>query len=868
MLSNKKKILSILISLIMLISTFPLTAMAEGEAALGEEWCCPSCVVDYVNGIRIANFSDFTQPDDLTRQSLIPDLLTFWDGRPVETPQEWEARRIEIRRMLEFYMYGIVPICPKQYHSHTVGGTGQPGGGPNTINVSVSGGNLNREAPISIGNITITYPPAAMSHLMPEEGWPIIFGALDAAFWQNMGYATAGVLTGRAAHDALWGTRINTQWDRNLGAYGIAAYNTEMAILGLRAEFYGENRLNINPYRVVVSGASTAGKRAACMGAMAESVWMSYPGAGGTGAANMYRQISGGSVWNMFSGPSTLEGSPGTFALPGGMWGPIGLAESWGGHAGWDGNYGGHYRNIPDLNADFAPVDIHFVAAMFARADGGKFFMPATGIAMESTNGVPGIQQMIDHALPAFELAGVPNNLGARVTRQAHGVDREASIVIKATLDWVEGRIAAENRHELHDYGYINLAPYFTPPGGGGVSSAAVVNYLNSLNFNVWHMHQTPFASPENAEMYARIQPCCNGDGDGSDCEEWCPHTADGLCCDPGVPPIDPYAEVNCVVIDFTSPERMGAPRQSLGWNQGANVGVVNDAGFLERRFTNHGGGIIFSLPLGDAKLGNFDMFEVALRVTAQSGANQDGPVGVVISQDRPLAWYPTSGNWWDGGSEAVRMERAFAGAGVIGVYTFDLTSPFNDENGRALPRDRRGITNMARWATGDISIAVGRNVHTSTMEFQYLRLRAMGCGSDWVCSECHSECTWVEEGIVIDPTCTKYGFTRFDCKHELCPKYETRYYVEPNFDSMANALYALIPEIIENGLNNSQLVFSGNNNATLTLVIGDIRIVLSENANNRNISGRVYFDDCCCVLIFDIRGNGSNIRMFTIIRC
>jgi len=361
---------------------------------------------------------------------------------------------------------------------------------------------------------------------------------------------------------------------------------------------------------------------------------------------------------------------------------------------------------------------------MYARGDGGKFFMPATGISNEGTNGVPGIQQMIDHSLPAFTLAGVPNNVGAMVTRVTHGVDIEASVRIMATIDYVEGK-------HTENGGFPDMTRYYNSN-----VSAAAQTYLRSLNFNIEHMHITPFMSPQNATQWERIQPCCNGDGDGSDCVAWCPHTGDGLCCDPGVPPIDPNLEVRCIMIDFVGPDndsnalRMGRPRQSLGWNQGTNVGTVNSGGFLERRFTNHGGGIIFNLPLGEAKLGNYDQLRFTLRTSNQSGAELNSPIGVTFTQNREL--FPGSGNWWDGNAlTAIRMERPWAGLNVLGTYTFDLTTPYNGADGKPLPRDQMGLTNFARWQTGNVSLAIGRNVHTSTMEFGYIWLRAIGCDCD-----------------------------------------------------------------------------------------------------------------------------------------
>ena len=50
----------------------------------------------------------------------------------------------------------------------------------------------------------------------------------------------------------------------------------------------------------------------------------------------------------------------------------------------------------------------------------------------------------------------------------------------------------------------------------------------------------------------------------------------------------------------------------------------------------------------------------------------------------------------------------------------------------------------------------------------------------------------------------------------------------------------------------------------TLELVVEDRVIVLSSNANNANVSGSIPLDDGS-ILIFDIKGNGSNIKEFRI---
>lgn len=68
---------------------------------------------------------------------------------------------------------------------------------------------------------------------------------------------------------------------------------------------------------------------------------------------------------------------------------------------------------------------------------------------------------------------------------------------------------------------------------------------------------------------------------------------------------------------------------------------------------------------------------------------------------------------------------------------------------------------------------------------------------------------------------------------------------------------------IIKAGLSANNLRLDGK---TLTLVVDGREFVLSTNANNRNISGEIVLDDGY-YLKFDIKGNGSNIKQFEIVR-
>ena len=69
--------------------------------------------------------------------------------------------------------------------------------------------------------------------------------------------------------------------------------------------------------------------------------------------------------------------------------------------------------------------------------------------------------------------------------------------------------------------------------------------------------------------------------------------------------------------------------------------------------------------------------------------------------------------------------------------------------------------------------------------------------------------------------------------------------------------------DILMSGLSIEQLRLDGK---TLTLVLDGREFVLSTSANNRNISGEIALGDGY-YLVFDLKGNGSNIKEFRIVQ-
>jgi hypothetical protein len=148
------------------------------------------------------------------------------------------------------------------------------------------------------------------------------------------------------------------------------------------------------------------------------------------------------------------------------------------------------------------------------------------------------------------------------------------------------------------------------------------------------------------------------------------------------------------------------------------------------------------------------------------------------------------------------------------------------------------------------------------------------------------------EEIIALEPTCLEEGRWEIYCTvceelveygaidalgHDLsdyilCPDDDTMWYKECSrcdyvpFSKrpVADVLDDRAPEIKSFGLTTRELPLVGR---TLTLELDRLDpIILSTRANNRNIEGEYYLGGGY-ILRFDIKGNGSNIKLFEIVR-
>ncbi len=65
-----------------------------------------------------ATSADFPSPEKLPAKPGLPDPTVSFDGKPIATVREWEAkRRSELKQLFEHYMYGRYPAKPAQFEA-------------------------------------------------------------------------------------------------------------------------------------------------------------------------------------------------------------------------------------------------------------------------------------------------------------------------------------------------------------------------------------------------------------------------------------------------------------------------------------------------------------------------------------------------------------------------------------------------------------------------------------------------------------------------------------------------------------------------------------------------------------------------------
>lgn len=73
-----------------------------------------TCLISGIGTACLAGEADLPDVDDLPVSKAMPDPLTMRDGKKMTSPDQWPARREELKVLFEHYMYGKMPPKPAE----------------------------------------------------------------------------------------------------------------------------------------------------------------------------------------------------------------------------------------------------------------------------------------------------------------------------------------------------------------------------------------------------------------------------------------------------------------------------------------------------------------------------------------------------------------------------------------------------------------------------------------------------------------------------------------------------------------------------------------------------------------------------------
>ena len=371
----------------------------------------------------------------------IPGILKMNDGTDITTPEQWPARREELRTIMQDNSYGKWRFG--ETVNYTVSG--------NTLTVRVSQGGRTVQFNAVVELPTTGAPPAG--------GWPVIlaFGALDGEDWfmgskgnprqyaLDKGYANIGVPTAGDVDANFQPTGINvvaSDDNNHTGAfYTLYPYESsaESQTGALMAWAWGASKVldalkagaaadfNINADNTIITGTSRNGKAAAVAGAFDERFKITVPASSGAGGAAIYRYNSAGQTYDL-SGYFKYNG--------GGSWtvdqnNPQSLGSIQGDSGGgWFNAKFKTFRKPEDL-----PFDQHFLFALCAGAN--RYLFMVNGFEWDKWTNPPAFFYAFELTKPVFDLLGAPQNIAVSMHRFRHGLEQEDMVKLIKYANYV-----------------------------------------------------------------------------------------------------------------------------------------------------------------------------------------------------------------------------------------------------------------------------------------------------------------------------------------------------------------------------------------------------------------------------------------------
>ncbi len=339
-----------------------------------------------------------------------PDLMTMLDGTKVTTAEQWEERRVEIKAILQRYMYGMWRDASEEDVTYAIEDNGK-------IKITITRGDATM-------NFTASY--TCPTGTAPAGGWPVIVsvGGFSNGYVAESGYALISFDPNSIATDGKVGVGPfytlypydATNWKEQTGSIMAWAWGASKVLDALEAGVGAD--LNISPRDTIVTGVSRYGKAVAAAGAFENRFKVSMPVCSGYGGLTMGRYNSNNVTYNLLP---DFENDPKKEDVA-----DLAQWKSTGGNepinslqgAGW---FNEEYKSFASYQN--LPFDAHYIAALSAMEN--RYLFIVTGINSDMWSSPPGFWWCYNEAKPAFELLGLEDNLAIQMHLNLHGIETE-----------------------------------------------------------------------------------------------------------------------------------------------------------------------------------------------------------------------------------------------------------------------------------------------------------------------------------------------------------------------------------------------------------------------------------------------------------
>ena len=358
--------------------------------------------------------SGFPSPELLKANEEYPDAFTFYDGTEVKLPGDWDARAQEIKRMYEYYMYGVIRDGEGEEISctHT----------ENSAQITIS-----REGKSGSFSIHVAVPDEAKVK-KPENGWPVIIAMgwfFQVEYANSRGYAVITYDYNTVASDdsshrgAFYDVYpYGKDWKEQTGALAAWGWGASKIIDSLEQEL-GEV-YQIDPENTILTGVSRCGKATAVAGVYDPRIRIAVPTCSGAGGMAMFRYTSEGDTYDLSSIGASAEYTFGQNE-------PLSSLKS-GAEGHW---FNDNFKKITTVNN--LPFDQHLLASLYANQN--QYLFIISSYIYEDWTNPPAMWETYKEAKKIFDALGYGEHIMFQIHKEGHAVIDEDVVLF---LDYAD----------------------------------------------------------------------------------------------------------------------------------------------------------------------------------------------------------------------------------------------------------------------------------------------------------------------------------------------------------------------------------------------------------------------------------------------